>query len=131
MEQRTVEREVTLPAPPPRVWEALTTPEELTGWLAADGRLDVRTGGDGWLRDRGELRHVVVEDVAAGRRLVLRWWPLDGDGVGAPTRVTFELDPVGGDDDEPAATRLVVVEAPVAPALPPSGGPVALAAALA
>lgn len=119
-----VKRATTLPIDAARAWTVLTS--EAGAWLADDGELDVRVGGDGWFREDGRVRHAVVESLDEGRRLVLRWWPLDSTGVGAATRVALELE---ADPEEPAQrTRLLVTESAAAPALPPSG-PVALALA--
>ena len=113
-----VKRTATIPAPADRVWEAL----EHGAWLGDEADLDTRVGGEGYVLDRGELRHVVVESVTPGTQLVYRWWPLSPDGVGQASRVTIDLEP----DQE--ATRVVIVEAPLSVAAPlPPSGPVALA----
>ena len=95
-----VEREIVLDAPPVEVWEALTDPEQLEEWFANDVEFDLDPGGT-FRWDDGEVRHAVVEEVDAERRLAIRWWD--------PTRpdeseVTFTLVAV------PTGTRLVVTE---------------------
>ena len=69
-----VTREILLEAPIGDVWDALTDPGRLEEWFANDVELDLEPGGDGVFRwDDGEERHVVVEEVDAGRRLALGW----------------------------------------------------------
>ena len=92
-----VEREITVPAEPAEVWEALTDPERLEEWFANDVELDVREGGEGVFRwDDGEERRATVRELDAERRLVLDW---DDDG-----QVVIELEADDG------GTRVRVVE---------------------
>jgi uncharacterized protein YndB with AHSA1/START domain len=92
-----VTRTVVLPVTRDEAWEALTEPERLREWFANDVELDVRPGGEGLFRwDNGESRRAVVDEVAEGERLVLRW---EDD-----SRVELELD------DAPAGTRVLVRE---------------------
>jgi uncharacterized protein YndB with AHSA1/START domain len=92
-----VTRTVVLPVTRNEAWEALTEPERLREWFANDVELDVRPGGEGMFRwDNGESRRAVVDEVAEGERLVLRW---EDD-----SRVELELD------DAPAGTRVLVRE---------------------
>ena len=92
-----VTRTVVLPVTRDEAWEALTEPERLREWFANDVELDVRPGGEGMFRwDNGESRRAVVDEVAEGERLVLRW---EDD-----SRVELELD------DAPAGTRVLVRE---------------------
>lgn len=124
---RVVTRQVVVPAELAGTWDAVTN--DVAGWLADEGRIDLRPGGEGWVRQDGRLRHIITEQVEAQRCLTFRWWPVDADGVGPATRVSLELlaDTTGTPGDEAPATRVVVIEAPAAPALPPTG-PLALAA---
>ena len=92
-----VEREVTFPAEPEDVWEALTDAERLEEWFANDVELDAREGGEGTFRwDNGEERHAVVRELDAPHRIVLDW---DDEGTTA-----IELEEV---ED---GTRVHVVE---------------------
>jgi len=95
-----VEREVLLDAPPAEVWEALTDEEQLEEWFANDVEFDLDRGGV-FRWDDGEVRHAVVEEVDAERRLAIRWWDPDGADE---SEVTFTLEEI------PAGTRLVVTE---------------------
>lgn len=113
-----VQRTTDIPAEAERVWDAVVD----GAWLGDDVELDPRVGGEGLILDNGTFRHVVVETVEPGRRLVYRWWPLTPDGIGRSSRVSIDLEP---SDD---ATRVIVTEAPVTVAAPlPSPGPMALA----
>jgi uncharacterized protein YndB with AHSA1/START domain len=115
---QAVERSVEIPAPAEDVWEQVLAGD----WLGDEAQIDPRPGGDGFVLDRGEVRHVVVEQLDAPHRLVYRWWPLTPDGVGMASRVAIELEP------EEQHTRVVVIEAPLtAPAPLPSSEPMALA----
>ena len=92
-----VEREVTFPAEPEEVWEALTDPERLEEWFANDVELDPRPGGSGTFRwDDGDERHATVREAEPAKRLVLDW-----DDTG---EVVFTLEEV------PDGTRLLVRE---------------------
>lgn len=95
-----VEREIVLDAPPDEVWEALTDPEQLEGWFANDVEFDLERGGV-FRWDDGEVRHAVVEEVEAERRLAIRWWDPDRPGE---SEIEFTLEQI------PAGTRLVVTE---------------------
>ena len=95
-----VEREVLLDVPPSEVWEALTEADQLEEWFANDVEFDLDRGGV-FRWDDGDVRHAVVEDVDAERRLALRWWE---PGGAEESEVVFELEEV------PSGTRLVVTE---------------------
>ena len=125
-----IERTVTVPAPPERVWEAITDPAEMEAWLG--GRLDwiLEEGGPlRFLGDGGEDREGRVEEVEPRRRLRFLWWdrPADSTPPDGASEVQYVLEPVG---DE--GTLLTVREAVVPDAGAPgtgSGVPVARAAA--
>ena len=94
-------------------------------WLGDDGVIELRRGADGWVREGDALRHLVVDSVDPGRRLVFSWWPLTPDGIGPASRVEIEVDA----DVEHEQTRVVVVETPLVGGAPvPSSGPLAMAA---
>src|SRR3954471_21600185 len=81
-----IEREIVFPASPAEVWEALTEPERLEEWVATEGELDPRPGGEGTFRwGNGEERHATVREADAEERLVLDW----DDGGG---EVVLELE---------------------------------------
>jgi uncharacterized protein YndB with AHSA1/START domain len=83
-EAPAIEREITLPAPPTEVWDALPSllgddvelAPEAGGRLHADGPEGERVG--------------VVEEFDAPHRLAFWWVPADGDD--APSYVEMELD---------------------------------------
>jgi uncharacterized protein YndB with AHSA1/START domain len=100
-----IERELTLPAPPEAVWQALTDPDWLREWLADEAELQLRPGGDARFRIGADTRTGWVEEVtppadgAAGR--LSFWWEQEGEPA---SRVALELTHT----DE--GTRLRVVE---------------------
>ena len=101
-----IRREVVLPVERDAAWDAISDPRELETWLADDVDLEIEPGAEGVVRwDDGEERHAVVDEVAEGRRVALRWWDAGG---GDPTIVDLTLD------DHEDGTLLVVVELPVA-----------------
>ena len=70
-----VRREVVLPADREAAWACLRDAAGLAGWLANEVDLEVREGAEGWVGwSDGTERHVVVDEVQAGRRLALCWW---------------------------------------------------------
>lgn len=110
-----IRRQLTLPAQPNRVWEALTDPDEAESWLG--GRIEWEPAEGGPLHfesTAGEVRDGVVETVRPGRHLSFRWWPAHGSGPGEgsdpgdASEVTYILEPAG------EGTLLTVQEAPVA-----------------
>jgi uncharacterized protein YndB with AHSA1/START domain len=108
MGEVSITRAVQLDAAVDDVWEALTTPELLSGWLEGDVDVDVRPGGSGTiLEPGGALRRMKVDEVDPARRLALRWWPEDGSGPAST--VELDLQPTDG------GTRLVVTETLLAP----------------
>ena len=42
----SIEREVILPAPPARVWTALTQADQLGAWFGTQASIDLRQGGE-------------------------------------------------------------------------------------
>ena len=103
-DEQVVRREVLLPVDLETAWANLADAEALEGWLADEVELEVRPGAEGTARwSDGTERHVVVDEVEAGRRLALCWW---ADGEDA-TLVDLTLD------ERADGTRLVVIEVPV------------------
>ena len=101
-DEQRVERSVDVPLKPERAWETVTDPDELERWLAPDVELDLREGGDVFVRDDdGRERHGTVVTVEPPQRLVYTW---DTDGV--ETTVEIELDPL------PDGTRIRISESP-------------------
>jgi uncharacterized protein YndB with AHSA1/START domain len=110
-----IEREVILPAPPARVWAALTQADQLAAWFGTHATIDPRPGGevvftwDGSTGPIGSSRGV-IEAIEPPSRFAFRW---QSTVDAAPmTRVEFTLDA------HPEGTRLRVVESGFA-SLPP------------
>jgi uncharacterized protein YndB with AHSA1/START domain len=105
-----IERELFLIATPEEVWEALTDPATLQGWLAEEVELELRPGGDARFRDGSRIRTGWVEEVSPpGRRDLAErggrlafWWADSGEPA---SRVELTLDPA-----EHQGTLLRVVE---------------------
>ena len=92
-----IERELTLPASPDEVWDAVTQ----DGWLADDVDMTLEPGGEARFACGDSVKTGWVEDVRAPERLTF-WWATDGESA---SRVELTLEPDGED-----ATRLKVVE---------------------
>lgn len=110
-DEQRVERSVDVPLEPERAWETVTDPAELERWLAPDVELDLREGGDVFVRDDdGRERHGTVVTVEAPQRLVYTW---DTDGI--ETTVEIALDPLPDGTririSESAETRLLALAA--------------------
>jgi uncharacterized protein YndB with AHSA1/START domain len=104
MSEVKVERAVEIDAPSDVVWDALTDPDQLSGWFGGRVALDAVPGGAGRFEDEdGEIRRARVDDVEPCRRLSFRWWAEDDDD-GPITTVTFELI------ESAVGTRVVVTE---------------------
>jgi uncharacterized protein YndB with AHSA1/START domain len=92
-----IERELSLPASPEEVWEAVTA----DGWLAEEVELVLEPGGDARFRTAETEKTGWIEHAAAPSRLAF-WWAADGEPA---TRVELTLEAI-----EPERTRLRVVE---------------------
>jgi uncharacterized protein YndB with AHSA1/START domain len=106
-----IEREVTIDAPPERVWELVTEAEHLGRWFGdAGAEVDLRPGGALALHwsEHGTSRGR-IEAVEPTRLFAFRWAPFKDPGGldptgGNSTRVEFTLSAEGD------GTRLRVVE---------------------
>ncbi len=109
-----IDRTIELAAAPERVWEALTTPDEIAAWfrVAIEGPLTV--GSEVWMtvtgaKHGGKRFRVRVVEMDRPRRFAWEWHPgaIDPavDYSREPrTRVTFTLEPT------PGGTRLTLSE---------------------
>ncbi len=114
----SIEREVVLPAPPARVWTALTQADQLGAWFGTRASIDLRPGGEvvfTWDHSTGppSISRGVIEIVEPVRRLAFRWQA--NPGQAPTTRVEFTLEP------HVEGTHLRVVESGFA-SLPPEWG---------
>jgi uncharacterized protein YndB with AHSA1/START domain len=110
-----IRRQIVMPVSPERLWEALTDPDEMSGWFGAQVEWDLEEGGPARFRgDDGSERVGVVEAVRPGRHLRFRWWPAaEGGGAGGAagagnegdvSEVSYVLEPAE------EGTRLTVQE---------------------
>ena len=116
MNDRVLEIERLIPAPPERVLEYWTEPELLARWFGPEGfdipanTHDVRPGGKWRTTMRspdGKLRTVsgIYNLIDRPRRLVFTWGWDDDEGLrGHETEVTVTLEPT------PGGTRLKLVQ---------------------
>jgi uncharacterized protein YndB with AHSA1/START domain len=85
---RTLEKEVFIKASPQRVFQALTTKEDLERWFLVKAEVDVRPGGAirfEWGPDMVEVGKILVCEPP--HRLSYSWEALEP----SPTTITFEL----------------------------------------
>ena len=109
--QDQIEREITIAAPPERVWTTLTEAEHLGVWFGdAGAEIDLRPGGEMVVRwaEHG-TSHGRVVAVEPPTRFAYRWAPFKEPGGTEPvdgnsTLVEFTLEADGD------STRLRVVE---------------------
>jgi uncharacterized protein YndB with AHSA1/START domain len=96
-----VERRIELPLPPEEVWPAVSEGRRISEWFGATSDLRPEPGSRAtfrWPDDRE--RGAVVETVEPGRRLTIRWLPIERlpDGrtvVIGPGRIELALEPAG------------------------------------
>jgi uncharacterized protein YndB with AHSA1/START domain len=82
IETAQVIRSVRIDAPAEAVWRSLADPGELAIWLQADVQLDgaLVPGVAGRVTDPdGAIRHMLITDVDAGRRVAWHWWEDGGE----------------------------------------------------
>ena len=100
----TTSHQIDIAAPPERVWEALTTPEQISKWFfGVDTESDWRVGSS--LIHRGEYQGQRYEDkgeileLNPPKRFVhTHWSPMSGlpDMPENAQRVTWTLEPIDG-----------------------------------
>jgi uncharacterized protein YndB with AHSA1/START domain len=96
-----------MPVTAGRLWEALTDPEQLSGWFGAEVEWDLRPGGHARFHETdGAERHGRVDEVRPERHLRFTWWPVS-DPTDA-SEVSYLLQPTA------EGTRLTVHEQRVA-----------------
>jgi uncharacterized protein YndB with AHSA1/START domain len=96
--QDTIEREIVVRAPIERVWQAITSVEDVAQWFGDIAEIDLRPGGRaklGWT-EFDSLVDAIVEVVEPPRRFSYRWSAAYDTAVedGPSTLVEFILDAV-------------------------------------
>jgi len=108
----TIERRVTLPTDLAEAWDLLTDPDLLAGWLGAEVDLTPVVGTGGTVIDHdGQRRHLVVEEVVDGERLVWRWWGEADDASTVEISLTPAVDGTVVRVTEAATTPVARAEA--------------------
>ncbi|MGI9601059.1 MAG: SRPBCC family protein [Acidimicrobiales bacterium] len=96
-----VEVEVRIEARPEVVFPYLVEPDQLVRWMGEEADIDVRPGGQFWLRVQGD-------DIAIGEyvsldppnQVVISWgWDGSADVPPGSSTVTFDLRPDGPDGE--------------------------------
>lgn len=102
-----IRRELLVEAPIERVWEALTSADELAQWFGDSAEIDLRPGGRarfGW-SEFNSVSECIVETVERPSRFSFRWEAVKDTPVEElSTLVEFTLRPDGD------ATRVTMVE---------------------
>jgi uncharacterized protein YndB with AHSA1/START domain len=92
-----IERQITLPASPEQVWEALVDAEILADWFGGKVDWEMKPGSDFTVTEEdGSTRHGIVKTVTEGDALQFEWWP--EDDVTEASEVTYTLEPTEGDE---------------------------------
>jgi uncharacterized protein YndB with AHSA1/START domain len=98
-----IRRQIEMPVTAERLWEALTDPEQLSGWFGALVDWELHPGGEARFQEAdGSERHGRVDDVRPERHLRFTWWPASD-----PTdtsEVSYLLEPTA------EGTRLTIQE---------------------
>jgi uncharacterized protein YndB with AHSA1/START domain len=93
-----IRRELVIDAPIERVWEALTSAEQLRKWFGDIAEIDLRPGGRarfGWT-EYDSVSEAIVDVVDAPTRFVFRWEAVDTRSVEeVSTSVEVTLEPLG------------------------------------
>lgn len=90
-ETRTLEKEITLAAPPAAVWRALTEGEELRRWFPVDARVDPGVGGKVWISWGPEMAWESAIDIwEPGKHL-----RLSNPGTPVPFAVDYYIEARG------------------------------------
>lgn len=102
-----IRRELVVAAPIEKVWEALTTAEQLSVWFGDSAEIDLTPGGRarfGW-SEYDAITEAIVEVVERPYRFSYRWEALKDTPVEeVSTLVEFTLEPEG------EGTRITLVE---------------------
>jgi uncharacterized protein YndB with AHSA1/START domain len=114
-ETPVIERRLTLPVEPERLWGALTDPDAASVWMGGRVEWELVPGAPARFEDGPTVRRGRIDIVERARRLRFQWWPDDPDGGDGASEVTYVLRPDG------TGTELTVTERPLGP--PEPGAP--------
>jgi uncharacterized protein YndB with AHSA1/START domain len=90
--------ELAIPAPVHDVWEAFTTRQGLTTWIARDVSVDLKPGGDWLVKFPGSTGGGTIVSFVAEKEIVISALAPDRFPAvrAARTRAAFTFTPVGG-----------------------------------
>ena len=92
-ETTTIEREITIAAPPETVWEFLVDPAKACRWMGGQATLDARPGGEYRVEVLpGNIATGEFVEVDPPRRLVHTWGWEAGASPVAPGSTTIEIE---------------------------------------
>ncbi len=117
-----IRKEVTIAAPPERVWPLISTPEGLRRWWGATLDLEAKAGGcceeRGVLNGRPYTLRGIVSTWEPPQHLVLSMRRVENEGLTPlDSTIAIELRPLGTDN---ASTRVIVTHHLHEPALDPA-----------
>ena len=94
----SAEKSVVVPLTPEETFSLITEPDRIRRWKAVSARIDLRAGGEyRFTVTPGHIAAGVVEEVEAGKRLVLSWgWEGDRELPPGASTVTITLEPTTG-----------------------------------
>jgi uncharacterized protein YndB with AHSA1/START domain len=105
MQNVAVERSIWIAAPPERVWQAITDPQQLDKWYATQYKWEIPALQVGarvtFYNSDTDILHATIEVLAPLREWRLRWDPVE-QGVVLVT--TFRLE------EEDGGTRATIIE---------------------
>lgn len=92
-----IRHETEIDAPPSRVFDVLTNPDEMNRWIATDAKVSLEQGGDfnfGWLYEGKDAGAARIIDIVPDHRISAY---IADDGMGSPpTVITWELEENNG-----------------------------------
>jgi uncharacterized protein YndB with AHSA1/START domain len=90
----TIRRQISIAATPRAIWNALTTPEGLAGWLGTEARVDARPGGRFVLKvesEGGRLEEAGILHVCRPTAKLEITWDKHSQGPWKGTMTQFQV----------------------------------------
>ena len=86
-----IQHETEIDAPPERVWDVVTNPDEMNRWIATEAKVNLEKDGEynlGWTQDGIDYGASKIIDIVPGQKLAYELPPFPGHN---PTVVTWEM----------------------------------------